>query len=402
MPRCDLPAIGALRAEGENRRHDHEDKNAAGFRLGIPGDGRSSLRPGVARLDGVVPTTGSAQPDCGTLSGGWQRSSGTGCADGGIVGTACGSGFDAGPDFDCEVPPNGYAWWYIDALSDDGCHALTVIALVGSVFSPYYARVRRRGSADPLDHCAFNVALYGPNGKRWAMTERGRNSLSRTQSQLTISRSTISLEEGDLSLFIDEIGVPVPRRIRGTIRLRPLAVGRTTYRIDDVGRHLWHPIAPTAAIEVNMTYPSLQWSGHGYFDHNRGASPLEDDFSRWTWTRFALEHGSAIAYDTKLRDGRNVSLALHFDPNGEVSRFEPPRMVDMKPTGWRMKRELRSEISDGISVRTLEDTPFYARSAIDAQLFGKPVTGMHESLSLDRFRSRLVQWMLPFRMPRRA
>ena len=41
-----------------------------------------------------------------------------------------------GPRFDAPVPPGGYAWWYVDALSDDGRHGLTVIAFVGSVFSP--------------------------------------------------------------------------------------------------------------------------------------------------------------------------------------------------------------------------------------------------------------------------
>jgi len=32
-----------------------------------------------------------------------------------------------------------HVWWYVDAISDDGQHALSVIAFVGSVFSPYYA-----------------------------------------------------------------------------------------------------------------------------------------------------------------------------------------------------------------------------------------------------------------------
>ena len=38
--------------------------------------------------------------------------------------------------FDAPVQPGGYAWWYVDALSDDGCHGLTIIAFVGSVFRP--------------------------------------------------------------------------------------------------------------------------------------------------------------------------------------------------------------------------------------------------------------------------
>ncbi|MEO0034874.1 MAG: hydroxyneurosporene dehydrogenase CrtC, partial [Pseudomonadota bacterium] len=48
-----------------------------------------------------------------------------------------------GPRFDLPVPASGYAWWYIDAISDDGRHALTLIFFLGSVFSPYYAWARR-------------------------------------------------------------------------------------------------------------------------------------------------------------------------------------------------------------------------------------------------------------------
>ena len=65
--------------------------------------------------------------------------------------------------FDRDVPHDGYAWWYLDAVSDNGEYALTLIAFVGSVFSPYYAWARRRAGvagADPNQHCAFNVGLY--------------------------------------------------------------------------------------------------------------------------------------------------------------------------------------------------------------------------------------------------
>ena len=84
-------------------------------------------------MDGGIPPAGSAEPDSGALSRGWQRSSGTRSADGGVVGTARGASLDAGSRFDIAIPKNGYAWWYVDALSDDGLHALTVIALIGSM-----------------------------------------------------------------------------------------------------------------------------------------------------------------------------------------------------------------------------------------------------------------------------
>ena len=76
-----------------------------------------------------------------------------------------------------QSPPNGYAWWYVDALSDDGEHGITIIAFIGSVFSPYYAFARRKGPADPLNHCAINVAVYRKGGNRWAMTKRPRGAV---------------------------------------------------------------------------------------------------------------------------------------------------------------------------------------------------------------------------------
>jgi hypothetical protein len=48
----------------------------------------------------------------------------------------------------------------------------------------------------------------------------------------------------------------------------------------------------------------------------------------------------------------------------------------------------------------LENTPFYTRSVLATHLLGEPVTAMHESVYLDRFSTRWVQAMLPFRIPR--
>jgi carotenoid 1,2-hydratase len=94
-------------------------------------------------------------------------------------------------------------------LSDDGRHGLTVIAFVGSVFSPYYAWARRRAPADPQNHCALNVALYGRPG-RWAMTERGRGALGAEASALAIGPSSLRWDGNGLTIAIDEVTVPLP------------------------------------------------------------------------------------------------------------------------------------------------------------------------------------------------
>lgn len=281
-----------------------------------------------------------------------------------------------------------------------------MIAFIGSVFSPYYARARRRGPADPLDHCAVNVVLYGTRGKsrakRWAMTERGRRQVSRSDREFRVGNSIMAFDGESLSIDIDERCVPIPHRLRGTVRIRPHILGRESYAIDPAGRHIWRPVMPSARIDVAMTDPDLCWSGHGYADHNRGSAPLERDFASWTWSRMTLRDGTAILYDTQPRYGPPVSLALRYGVSGAVERFAPPAPVTLPKTAWRIARAVRSETESDATIRTLEDTPFYARSAVHARLCGEPVSGMHESLSLDRFASPIVQMMLPFRMPRRG
>ncbi|MBR0965067.1 carotenoid 1,2-hydratase [Bradyrhizobium diazoefficiens] len=304
-----------------------------------------------------------------------------------------------GPDFARIVPANGYAWWYVDALSDDGQNGITIIAFIGSVFSPYYALARRKKPADPLNHCAINVAVYRRGGNRWAMTERPRGAVSRTMDTFKVGPSHLSWDGKGLTIHVDEISVPIPGRLRGTIRLVPTAITPQAFTLNQDGNHQWWPIAPCARVQVRLDHPHLSWQGDGYFDMNHGDAPLEQGFVDWQWSRGAMRDGAAILYEALRRDGSRVDLAMTFDPDGRMQAFEPPPMVDLRRTGWRVARSVRSESKANI-VKTLEDAPFYARSVVSARLLGEPVTLMHESLALDRFRMPIVQAMLPFRMPR--
>jgi carotenoid 1,2-hydratase len=299
------------------------------------------------------------------------------------------------------VPDGGYAWWYLDALSDDGAHAITVIAFIGSVFSPYYAWARRRGAADPLRHCALNVALYGGRGSRWAMTERGAAAVRRDAGSLRIGPSSLAWDGSGLTVQIDEIAVPLPRRIRGRVRLFPAAVEQRVFALDTAGRHLWRPIAPCARVEVSLDRPRLAWSGAAYLDTNMGDRAPQHDFLHWDWNRASVPGGTAIHYDVTRRDQDRLALAMRYDEGGGVTDLDPPAAQHLPPTRWRIARSVRAEDEAPPAViATLEDTPFYARSIVAARLLGGPVTAMHESLSLERIRAPWVQAMLPFRMPR--
>ena len=165
MRDANLRPPGALRAAAAAASGADDGDDAHGLRTGCsrrragrstarPSHGwkASFARPGArSRIPGLYLAGGSAHP-------------GPGVPMAALSGRLAAASLLADLASTEPVGRDGYAWWYVDALSDDGQHGLTIIAFIGSVFSPYYAWARRRGPADPLNHCALNVALYGTGG----------------------------------------------------------------------------------------------------------------------------------------------------------------------------------------------------------------------------------------------
>ena len=310
------------------------------------------------------------------------------------------------PVFDQVVSNNGYAWWYIDGVSDDGRHAVTVIAFIGNVFSPYYHHARRYAGADgapAANYCAVNVALYGPT-KRWSMTEHGRADLAVTPDRYTLAATALTWDGDKLVIDVDCQGAPVPRRIRGRSTGEPSAMTPAPLALDHGGFHHWHPVAPDSRVSLELSEPGLSWRGRGYLDHNRGTRALERDFIDWEWSRVTTGATSAIHYDTREVGGHRRHYALRVDREGQVTYVDAADWQPLPPTPiWRMPRHARSEHSASTAIRqTLEDTPFYSRSAIVTQIDGQRSHGVHESLSLTRFENPLVRYLLRCKMPRES
>jgi carotenoid 1,2-hydratase len=353
-------------------------------------------------MDSFVSESPGAKQDSGALLRGRERPSGGGIADGGIIGEPGSASRDRRFGFEKHVLPRGYAWWYVDGISDDGQHGITLIAFIGSVFSPYYFK---SGRGHPEDHCALNVCLYGRRGSRWAMTERGAATVARDDSAFQIGPSQAYWHGDALRFEIDEVSTPLPFRIKGRVTLYPKAMTEGPLTLDRAGRHRWWPAAPCSRIEIALERPSLRWFGSGYFDMNDGDEPLEDGFSYWNWSRASLDGGkrAALLYDVLDRSGETSGLALRVDEHGGVTPIEQPACLRLPRTLWLMPRQTRADIEGGARIRsTLEDTPFYTRSLLSTHILGQAAPAIHESLSLDRFRTRWVQALLPYRMPRRA
>lgn len=261
----------------------------------------------------------------------------------------------------------------------------------------------RRGPADPEDHVCINVALYGAAGKRWTMTERGRRRLYRDAGHLAVGPSSLAWERDRLILDIDEVGVPVPRRVRGRVSVFPQGLSSFVTALDDAGRHRWGPIAPCARVEVELCSPQVKWSGHAYLDSNEGDEPIERPFDAWDWSRAPLRDGSTgVLYDVRQKRGPDRVLAYRFRADGRAEDFAPPPRQRLPRSAWRIERSMRSEGETPARIaQSLEDTPFYARAVLSSRLLGEEVVSMHETLNVPRLASAVVQCMLPWRMPRR-
>jgi carotenoid 1,2-hydratase len=303
--------------------------------------------------------------------------------------------------FNSPVNSGAYAWWYLDALSDDGRFAIALIAFIGCVFSPSYFRARKRGSADPYDYGAMNVALYGSKWKRWAMTEYRCSRSDFTDHAAMLGRNQLSWDGEYLQCHVDEIAAPVPLAIRGEVYLYPEVVSAFTLPVDRNHSHWWQPLVPRARVEVDLQSPRIRWSGTGYLDTNRGSVPLDSNLTGWTWQRAHSRTQTRIIYDIRPLSGEPITHGLSIGSSGRVEPLLPPPAARLSPTFWRIPREARAD--NGYVPRvitTLEDAPFYARSLVDTRIDSQRVMAVHESLSLTRFRSPWVRAVLPFRMRR--
>jgi carotenoid 1,2-hydratase len=260
---------------------------------------------------------------------------------------------------------------------------------------------------DAQQHCAINVCVYSPGAGRWAMTERGSAHLQRSAREFVLGPSRLAWDGNTLQAEVDERCAPLPRRVRGRIVVRPEGLSRFAAALDAPGRHRWGPIAPCARIEVDLPQPGVRWSGQAYVDSNEGDEPIEDGFVRWDWLRASLPDGRcAVLYDAQPRQGAPTAIGACLAPDGSVQALAPGPRQRLAPTPlWRIDRRLplpEGEARAARVERTLEDTPFYARSLLQLPWGGASVAAVHETLDVQRLTTRAVQAMLPFRMPRVA
>lgn len=351
------------------------------------------------------------------------------------------------PALRCASEVGGYAWWYAEIHDPERRFGLTLIVFAGSVFSPRYARLLRRGARIAgLEVPAVNLALYtrrdgagwptAPLG--WVMNEHAPATLRADDASLAVGASAVRyLPDGGLRFELDEDTTRffgrAGERLTGHITVAappppgpPLLLGEDARG----AAHFWQPLCPRSAavVELQLGPRRIGFRGTAYCDRNYGAGRLEDAFARWGWAHgFATSEtpggdgggdgdsdGAAVmVYDALRRDGtrRRIAIRLPGPDRAAVVTESVEAATAPEPArasgGFFWLRVPPSftagpyvcERRPGRAGRLL-DAPFYARFAARILDTGRPdarYEGVGEYLDLDRFASRWVQHLLRYK-----
>ena len=71
------------------------------------------------------------------------------------------------------------------------------------------------------------------------MTERSRASMTRDASRFAVGPSQLHWNGECLTIAIDEVTVPIPKRVRGQVRVYPKGLCGFVASLDDGGLHRW-------------------------------------------------------------------------------------------------------------------------------------------------------------------
>ncbi|MBC8136673.1 MAG: hypothetical protein H8F28_12360 [Fibrella sp.] len=212
--------------------------------------------------------------------------------------------------------PNGYEWWYFDAISDDERYVLVVIFFLGTPMSPYYKAVVDGKNPLPKDWCGVFVSLHektarGYVEKGYAYNVYSESDLNRQPNRwapfgLVIGTSGFnnwapsskSKPKHRWQIEVNESGLWF-----GTIQARLMFESRSPAELSEIEgdeHHNWVCVAPACKVEGSVRLGSGEWvdfSGIGYHDHNFGTLPWSQTRS-WLWGRGRLVNKDGVPLHT--------------------------------------------------------------------------------------------------------
>jgi hypothetical protein len=210
--------------------------------------------------------------------------------------------------------PNGYEWWYFDAISDDERYVLVVIFFLGTPMSPYYKAVVDGKNPLPKDWCGVFITLHEKT--RSGYVERGYAYNIYSEKDLNLNPDYgapfgLGIGKSKVMSWPPTSRSKPKHRWRVSVNERTLWLGTLSAKMSFEARaqpqpdpiaghndHTWVCVAPVCKAEGWIFLKSggaIRFSGKGYHDHNFGALPWSDT-RLWEWGRgrVSAENGSVL------------------------------------------------------------------------------------------------------------
>lgn len=321
---------------------------------------------------------------------------------------------------DPEKPPNGYEWWYFDALSSDKQWVIVVIFYHGNPFSPNYIKSE---NVLPDNFPAISVSVYR-KGKTefysFLEYQEGRFNWNDEEKTGSIGSNFFKINEKEGKLEYEllltqtlESGHSINAKLKFNSKISSEDL------IDHKSngeKHFWNLIQPQAQVSGSVILKgktdnhNISFSGKGYHDHNTGYEPMKESFKDWYWGRFHFQDSTLIYYIMNGLNGEEQHEAWLISNDGQevLKKFTDVNLnyVQKNLFGLQVARkiELSSENSKvTIQQRKLIDNgPFYQRFLSDvvmnhdAQTLAS--TGISEYIKPEKIYEEKYWWMVKMRL----
>ncbi|KAF4947055.1 hypothetical protein FGADI_10685 [Fusarium gaditjirri] len=221
--------------------------------------------------------------------------------------TSCATGADGPRVF--PINSTTYDWWYFDAVSDDGVHALTVIfftsSFVGfsfdllSAIDPLNVYVFYNNGGDgvsfPIASTSVTIKLDG-DGASGDWTGSGAS----FQGAADLSTYKVTFKKTILNPSVEGT-LALSSRGPGHYVCGPLEAGQNEKILPNIG---WVNTMPAAdaAVDVSINGQKIKFTGNGYHDKNWGDTPFLASFNSWYWGHATFGDYNIVFFDLLDKD----------------------------------------------------------------------------------------------------
>lgn len=341
-----------------------------------------------------------------------------------------------------EKKPEGYEWWYFDALSDDGSEAVVVMFLDNFVLSPHYnsnfndsvTRIADK-SSDPRSDMGLHrfpavIFTYYRDGKP---VYRAANEFAANEFEVNmedfpecrIGKNSFAFKSapyGDGYILSIDTEYRKGKRIKANLEWLSVESDFLTNERDEFKRvYSWNLVSPrsdvTGTINIvdknERSLDEVKFRGTGYHDHNRDNRWIPDSIHEWQRGRAHFPDATVIFCRHRDTSEDAPTTKLILVQNDEFEETQADCSIQQtKRDFYGLKYPSRMQFSVGKKSRlkvkqieVIDSNFFHLRFLSEITLSlndGKPrkTLGITEHLAPKRLKYRWLDWFVNMRIGR--